>query len=219
MFAKVVICKDKFDILRRLSSYFLNKIAIFLLKMQKMTDFMQKLTMDELNRISTEQFKQEANENLVVVLDNVRSMNNVGSIFRTSDAFRVGKIYLCGLTATPPHREIHKTALGATESVSWEYFQTTTEAIQKLKASDFQIVAVEQTNQSIYLQNFSPAQAKKYAFVFGNEAFGVSDEALPLCDIGLEIPQFGTKHSFNIVVSAGIVLWHYAYLTTFTNLK
>ena len=180
---------------------------------------MQKLAMDELNRISTEQFKKEANGNLVVVLDNVRSMNNVGSIFRTSDAFKVGKVYLCGVTATPPHREIHKTALGATESVNWAYFQTTTEAIELLRAEDYQIVAVEQTNQSIYLQDFQPSKEKKYAFVFGNEAFGISEEILPLCDIGLEIPQFGTKHSFNIVVSAGIVLWHYAYLTAFTNLR
>lgn len=180
---------------------------------------MQKLSMDELNRISTEQFKQEANENLVVVLDNVRSMNNVGSLFRTSDAFKVSKLHLCGLTATPPHREIHKTALGATESVSWQYHQTTIEAIKRLKEENYQIIAVEQTNQSIYLQDFKPNPTQKHAFVFGNEAFGISDDLLPFCDIGLEIPQFGTKHSFNIVVSAGIVLWHYTYLTTLTNLK
>lgn len=175
--------------------------------------------MDELNRISTEQFRQEANENLVVVLDNVRSMNNVGSLFRTSDAFKVGKICLCGVTATPPHREIHKTALGATESVNWEYYPQTTEAVAHLKNLGYRIVAVEQTNQSIYLQDFKPNTTEKHAFIFGNEAFGVSDEVLPFCDIGLEIPQFGTKHSFNIVVSAGIVLWHYAYLTAFTSLR
>jgi 23S rRNA (guanosine2251-2'-O)-methyltransferase len=180
---------------------------------------MQKLSMEELNRISTEQFKQEANENLVVVLDNVRSMNNVGSLFRTADAFKVGKIYLCGLTATPPHREIHKTALGATESVSWQYCQSTLEGIQQLKSLGYQMVAVEQTNQSVFLQDFHPSSAEKYAFIFGNEAFGVSDDILPFCDFGLEIPQFGTKHSFNIVVSAGIVLWHYAYFTALTNLK
>jgi tRNA G18 (ribose-2'-O)-methylase SpoU len=175
--------------------------------------------MDELNRISAEQFKEEANENLVIVLDSIRSMNNVGSVFRTADAFKVGKIYLCGITAVPPHREIHKTALGATESVSWEYVKEVSEAIVSLKNQGYQIVAVEQTNQSTYLQDFQPQKNEKYAFVFGNEAFGVGDEVLPLCDIGLEIPQFGTKHSFNIVVSLGIVLWHYAYLTAFTNLK
>lgn len=179
----------------------------------------RKLDMDELNRISSEQFKQEANENIVVVLDNVRSMNNVGSLFRTADAFRVSKIYLCGLTASPPHREIHKTALGATESVSWEYFKETNEAILSLKALGYQIVAVEQTTQSVYLHDFEVSKQEKYAFVFGNEAFGVADEVLPLCDMALEIPQFGTKHSFNIVVSAGIVLWHYAYLTALTSLK
>jgi tRNA G18 (ribose-2'-O)-methylase SpoU len=171
--------------------------------------------MDELNRISSEQFREEANENLVIILDSVRSMNNVGSIFRTSDAFKVGKIYLCGITATPPHREIHKTALGATDSVQWEYFKEVKEAIEQLKTQDFQIIAVEQTNQSTYLQGFRPAKGGKYAFIFGNEAFGVNDEILPLCDMSLEIPQFGTKHSFNIVVSAGIVLWHYTYFTAF----
>jgi tRNA G18 (ribose-2'-O)-methylase SpoU len=174
---------------------------------------MRKLEMDELHRISSEQFREEANDNLVLVLDNVRSMNNVGSLFRTADAFKVGKIFLCGLTATPPHREIHKTALGATESVNWEYVKETHEAILVLKNVDYQIVVVEQTTQSVYLQNFQPKKDTKYAFIFGNEAFGVSDEVLPLCDIGLEIPQFGTKHSFNIVVSAGIVLWHFAYQT------
>lgn len=180
---------------------------------------MRKLTMDELNRISAEQFKEEANENIVLVLDNIRSMNNIGSAFRTADAFKVGKIYLCGITAVPPHREIHKTALGATESVSWEYITQVNEAVDSLKNQGYQIIAVEQTNQSIYLQDFQPKKNEKYAFVFGNEAFGVSDEVLPLCDISLEIPQFGTKHSFNIVVSLGIVLWHYTYLTAFTNLK
>ncbi len=180
---------------------------------------MRKLTMDELNRISAEQFKEEANENLVLVLDSIRSMNNVGSVFRTADAFKVGKIYLCGITAVPPHREIHKTALGATESVNWEYVKEVSVAILSLKSQGYQIVAVEQTDQSTYLQDFHPQKNEKYAFIFGNEAFGVSDEVLPLCNIGLEIPQFGTKHSFNIVVSVGIVLWHYAYLTAFTNLK
>jgi tRNA G18 (ribose-2'-O)-methylase SpoU len=175
--------------------------------------------MDELNRISAEQFKEEANENLVLVLDSIRSMNNVGSVFRTADAFKVGKIYLCGITAAPPHREIHKTALGATESVDWEYVKEVSEVILSLKSRGYQIVAVEQTDQSTYLQDFCPQKNEKYAFIFGNEAFGISDEVLPLCNIGLEIPQFGTKHSFNIVVSVGIVLWHYAYLTAFTNLK
>jgi tRNA G18 (ribose-2'-O)-methylase SpoU len=171
--------------------------------------------MNELNRISSEQFKEEANENLVLILDSVRSMNNVGSIFRTSDAFKVGKIYLCGITATPPHREIHKTALGATDSVQWEYCKEIKEVIEQLKTQDFQIIAVEQTNQSSYLQDFRPSKIGKYAFIFGNEAFGVNDEILRLCDMSLEIPQFGTKHSFNIVVSAGIVLWHYTYFTAF----
>lgn len=180
---------------------------------------MRKLDMEELNRISSEQFKQEANENIVIILDNVRSMNNVGSLFRTADAFKVSKIYLCGLTATPPHREIHKTALGATESVSWEYFKGTDEAILAIRKLGFQIIAVEQTTQSVYLHDFEPSKDEKYAFIFGNEAFGVADEVLPLCDMSLEIPQFGTKHSFNIVVSAGIVLWHHAYLAELASPK
>ncbi|GAB4334547.1 MAG: RNA methyltransferase [Flammeovirgaceae bacterium] len=170
---------------------------------------MRKLTMEELGRLSVEDFKQVQKHPAVIVLDNVRSMHNVGAIFRTCDAFLVEKLALCGITATPPHREIQKTALGATESVLWEHFQNTKDAVFKLKSEGFNIVIVEQTNQSVRLQNFKPQIAQKYAFVFGNEAFGVSDEVVSLGNFSLEIPQFGTKHSLNIAVSVGIVLWHY----------
>jgi tRNA G18 (ribose-2'-O)-methylase SpoU len=165
--------------------------------------------MEELGRLSVEDFKQIQKHPAVIVLDNVRSMHNVGAIFRTCDAFLVEKLVLCGITATPPHREIQKTALGATESVSWEHFQDTKEAVLALKNEGFTLVMVEQTTQSVQLQNFKPETTQKYAFVFGNEAFGVRDEVVPLGDFSLEIPQFGTKHSLNIAVSVGIVLWHY----------
>ena len=170
---------------------------------------MRKLTMDELNRPSVEEFQEEPKNQVVVVLDNIRSMHNVGSAFRTSDAFKVEKLVLCGITAQPPHREIHKTALGATDSVSWEHSKETVETLKNLKDAGYQIVVVEQTTGSKMLQDFNFSSEEKYAFVFGNEAFGVSDDALPHADSYLEIPQFGTKHSLNISVSLGIVLWEY----------
>jgi len=146
---------------------------------------------------------------MVVVLDNVRSLNNIGSAFRTSDAFRVEAVYLCGITAVPPHRDIQKTALGATESVEWKYFESTEEAVMELKSRSFRIIAVEQADKSIDLNEFKIISDQKYAFIFGNEVKGVDDEIVRLADDVVEIPQFGTKHSLNISVSIGIVLWDY----------
>ncbi len=163
--------------------------------------------MEQLQRLSAEEYKQALKFPVSIVLDNVRSMMNIGSVFRTADAFRVEKIFLCGITAQPPHKEIHKTALGATESVDWVYFENTTDAIRHLQEKNFKIIALEQTNQSKDLRDFKPQTNTQYAFVFGNEVKGVDDEVLAGCDAFLEIPQFGTKHSFNISVSAGIVLW------------
>ncbi len=163
--------------------------------------------MDQLGRLSADEYKQAQKFPIVIVLDNVRSMMNIGSVFRTADAFRVEKIFLCGITACPPHKEIHKTALGATESVDWAYFENAADAIEHLKEKNFQIIALEQTNESKDLRNFTPQKNTPYAFVFGNEVKGVDDQVLVRCDDFLEIPQFGTKHSFNISVSAGIVLW------------
>lgn len=174
---------------------------------------MRKLKNEELNRISVEEFKNKKKNPLVVVLDNVRSMNNVGAAFRTADAFCVEKIYLCGITAKPPHREIHKTALGATESMDWEHVENTPALIDRLKSQGYVIVSVEQVENGLLLQDFHPKAAKKYAFVFGNEAFGVDDKVVALSDISVEIPQFGTKHSLNISVSIGVVIWDYCMKT------
>ncbi len=168
---------------------------------------MKKTLNSELNRISVNEFKESEKNPVIVVLDNIRSMNNIGSVFRTCDAFRVEQLILCGITATPPHREIHKTALGATDSVSWQYFNSTKEAIINLKKNDVCIVAVEQTDASINLKDYQPDKTKKLVFVFGNEVNGIDDEVLEICDLSIEIPQFGTKHSINISVSAGIILW------------
>jgi len=165
--------------------------------------------MQELGRVEVEEFKKAPKTPLIVVLDNVRSMHNVGSVFRTSDCFAVEKIILCGITAQPPHREIEKTALGATESVDWEYFDTVENAIKSLKENNVQVCAIEQVTQSVSLKDFKPLENQKYAFIFGNEVHGVSDEAIALVDDCIEIPQFGTKHSFNISVTAGIVLWDF----------
>ena len=170
---------------------------------------MRKLKNEELNRVSVEEFKNKKKIPLVVVLDNVRSMNNVGAAFRTSDAFSIEKIFLCGITATPPHREINKTALGATESVDWEYVKTATTLIDRLKSQQYVVVSIEQVQNSVMLQKFQPDVNKKYALVFGNEAFGVDDQVVALSDICVEIPQFGTKHSLNISVSIGIVIWDF----------
>jgi 23S rRNA (guanosine2251-2'-O)-methyltransferase len=168
---------------------------------------MKKLSLDELGRISIDQFKESEKIPVTLVLDNIRSLHNVGSAFRTADAFRIEKIYLTGITGTPPHREIQKTALGATESVAWEYSERTEQALQKLKAEGYTIVIVEQTTDSLPLQTFFAEKDKKYCLVFGNEVHGVSEEAIALGDLALEIPQLGTKHSLNISVCLGIVVW------------
>ena len=168
---------------------------------------MRKLRNIELDRRTVEEFKNEAKTPFVVVLDNVRSLNNVGSIFRTSDAFLIEKIILCGITGTPPHKDIHKTALGATESVEWEYFENTKDALVALQQASYTLVAIEQAEGSIFLQDFEVGTDNKFAFIFGNEVKGVQQELVSMCDACIEIPQYGTKHSFNISVSAGIVLW------------
>jgi tRNA G18 (ribose-2'-O)-methylase SpoU len=168
---------------------------------------MKKLSLEDLGRISVAQFKEADKIPVTLVLDNIRSLHNVGSAFRTADAFRVEKIYLTGITGTPPHREIQKTALGATESVAWEYSESTAQIIQKLKEEGQTIVIVEQTTDSLPLQTFFAESEKKYCLVFGNEVHGVSEEAIALGDLALEIPQLGTKHSLNISVCLGIVVW------------
>jgi len=168
---------------------------------------MKKLKLEELGRISVDQFKESEKIPICILLDNIRSLHNVGSAFRTADAFRVEKIYLTGITGTPPHREIQKTALRATESVDWEYVESKATAISDLKNKGYKIVIVEQTTDSIPLHTFSGAIDTKYCLVFGNEVNGVSEEAIALGDMALEIPQLGTKHSLNISVCLGIVLW------------
>ncbi len=168
---------------------------------------MRKLKNSELKRLSIEDYKKSNKIPLIVVLDNIRSLNNIGSVFRTSDAFLIEKIYLCGITAKPPHNEIHKTALGSTESVSWEYIDDTFSLIKNLKESGIITVAIEQAENSINLQDFSVDSNKKYAIVFGNEVKGVQQNVVSECDFCVEIPQFGTKHSLNISVSAGVVIW------------
>lgn len=167
---------------------------------------MRKLSMDALNRKTPEEFKKADKLPLIIVLDNVRSMNNIGSVFRTADAFLLEGIYLCGVTAHPPHREIQKTALGATETVNWKYFKTTMEAVDALKNDGYEVYAVEQVERSIMLDKFEPAPIKM-ALVFGNEVTGVEEVVIESCDACIEIPQYGTKHSLNIAVSVGIVVW------------
>lgn len=170
---------------------------------------MKKLKTDELNRVGVEEFKEQEKLPVIVVLDNVRSMHNIGSVFRTADGFAIEKLYLCGITAQPPHREIEKTALGATQSVAWEHFETTLDAVASLRSDGYEIIAIEQASGSTMLNTFQPDVKKKYALIFGNEVNGVSDEVMTQIDECIEIPQFGTKHSFNIVISAGIVLWDF----------
>ena len=167
---------------------------------------MRKLTMPELNRLNVTDYHNVTKIPIIIVLDNVRSMENVGSFFRTADAFRIEAIYLCGITARPPHREIHKTALGADESVDWKYFETTVEACEHLKSSGYRIFAVEQVEGSIMLDDFKTPE--KSAYIFGNEVDGVDDEVLKYCEQAIEIPQEGTKHSLNVSVSGGIVMYH-----------
>jgi len=168
---------------------------------------MRKLENSELERKSIEDFKTATKTPLILILDDIRSLNNIGSVFRTADAFLIEKIYLCGITATPPNKEIHKTALGATETVDWEYAQDVVSVIQKLKSDSVKVYAIEQVENAIFLQNFSINVNEKYAVVFGNEVFGVNQKAIEICDGTIEIPQLGTKHSLNIAVSAGIVVW------------
>jgi 23S rRNA (guanosine2251-2'-O)-methyltransferase len=168
---------------------------------------MKKLKLEELGRMSVDEFKEAEKLPVCLLLDNLRSLHNVGSAFRTADAFRVEKIYLAGITGTPPHREIQKTALGATESVDWKYFEKSEDAVRNLKEDGYTIIVIEQTTSSIPLQNFVPEAGKKYCLVFGNEVNGVSEEVIPFGDLAIEIPQIGTKHSFNVSVCMGIVLW------------
>ena len=168
---------------------------------------MRKLENSELERLSVEGFKAVEKSPLIVVLDNIRSLNNIGSVFRTSDAFRIEKIYLCGITATPPHKDIQKTALGSTESVDWEYTANTLELVQNLQADGVQVLSIEQAENATMLNDFTPKPNQTYALVFGNEVKGVSQDVVNLGDAVIEIPQYGTKHSLNISVSCGVVLW------------
>ncbi len=168
---------------------------------------MRKLLNRELGRKTIEEFRNSRKSPFLIVLDNVRSQGNVGSIFRTADAFLAEAIYLCGITATPPHREIQKTALGATESVAWKYFPDTITAVRSLKDEGYTIVAIEQAEGAVYLDKFRIEDSRKYALIFGHEVNGVDQKVLDLCDSCIEIPQFGIKHSFNIAISTGIVLW------------
>ena len=169
---------------------------------------MRKLKLEELNRLEVDQYKQVKKLPVVIVLDNIRSLFNVGAVFRTADAFRISAIHLCGITATPPHREIHKTALGATESVEWEYFEDVIISINSLREQGYKVYAIEQTDQSIEMGNWKLDAEEKVAVVFGNEVKGVSESILPLAHACIEIPQYGTKHSLNVSVSAGIVIWN-----------
>ena len=168
---------------------------------------MRKLKNEELGRIDPEGFKSAEKTPIVVVLDNVRSMHNVGSAFRTGDAFAIEKIYLCGITAQPPHREIHKTALGATDTVEWEHVESTEVLCDRLKKEGYKVAAIEQADESISLEKYQPNPTDKIAVIFGNEVFGVEDKVVEKADFCLEIPQFGTKHSMNVSVSMGVVLW------------
>lgn len=168
---------------------------------------MRKLRNSELNRLSVEEYKSVSKTPMVVVLDNIRSCNNIGSVFRTSDALLVEKVYLCGITAKPPNAEIHKTALDAEKTVEWEYFEKTEDAVAQLQSMGFKVYAIEQVENSISLPDFLPPAGEKVAVVFGNEVKGVQQKVVNLCNGSIEIPQFGTKHSFNVSVSAGIILW------------
>ena len=171
---------------------------------------MKKLRTIEMDRLTVDEFKQADKLPLIVVLDDVRSMHNVGSVFRTGDAFRIEAVYLCGITSTPPMAEIHKTALGAEDSVAWKYFDTALQAVEALKAESYEVYSVEQAHGSTMLQNFTPINNKKYAVVLGNEVKGVHQEVIDASDGCLEIPQFGTKHSMNVSVTGGIIIWHFA---------
>ncbi len=168
---------------------------------------MRKLKNSELDRLSVEEFKDTQKTPLIVVLDNIRSLNNIGSVFRTSDAFLVEKIYLCGITATPPHKDIHKTALGSTDTVDWEHVENTTDLVLRLQSENIIVVSIEQAENATMLNDFKPQPDQKYALIFGNEVKGVAQNVVSASDVILEIPQFGTKHSLNISVSCGVVVW------------
>ena len=170
---------------------------------------MRKLKNEELDRLDVNGFKRAQKTPVVIVLDNIRSLNNIGSVFRTADAFLIEKIYLCGITATPPHKDIRKTALGATESVEWEYRENTVQLVTKLKAEGYSVLAVEQAENTLMLNEFKVKTSEKYAIIFGNEVKGVDQEVVNTCHSVVEIPQFGTKHSLNISVSVGIVVWDF----------
>lgn len=168
---------------------------------------MRKLKNSELNRLSVDEFKSSKKTSIIVILDNIRSLNNIGSVFRTSDAFLIEKVYLCGITAKPPHKDIHRTALGATESVAWEYRKDTLELVKELQENGVKVASIEQAENAIMLNDFFPKKTNTYALVFGNEVKGVQQKVVSASDYVLEIPQFGTKHSLNISVSAGVVIW------------
>ncbi|MAB49454.1 MAG: RNA methyltransferase [Flavobacteriaceae bacterium] len=168
---------------------------------------MRKLKNSELDRLDVSEFKDAKKSPIIIILDNIRSLNNIGSVFRTSDAFLIEKIYLCGITAQPPHNDIRKTALGSTETVDWEYAENTIDVVNNLKNKDVKICSIEQAENATMLNNFNPEPNTKYAFVFGNEVKGVAQDIVNASDIVIEIPQYGTKHSLNISVSAGVVIW------------
>lgn len=168
---------------------------------------MRKLKNSELDRLSVADFKDTKKTPIIIVLDNIRSLNNIGSVFRTSDAFLIQKIYLCGITATPPHKDIHKTALGSTDTVDWEYAKNTLDVVAHLKTQDIKIVSIEQAEKATMLNNFTPEPDTTYALIFGNEVKGVAQDVVNNSDYVVEIPQYGTKHSLNIAVSCGIVVW------------
>ncbi|WP_435134883.1 RNA methyltransferase [Formosa sp. A9] len=168
---------------------------------------MRKLKNSELDRLSVADFKDTKKTPIIIVLDNIRSLNNIGSVFRTSDAFLIQKIYLCGITATPPHKDIHKTALGSTDTVDWEYAKNTLDVVANLKTQDIKIVSIEQAENATMLNNFSPKPDTTYALIFGNEVKGVAQDVVNNSDYVVEIPQYGTKHSLNIAVSCGVVVW------------
>ncbi len=168
---------------------------------------MRKLKNSELDRLDVSEFKDAKKSPIIIILDNIRSLNNIGSVFRTSDAFLIEKIYLCGITAQPPHNDIRKTALGSTETVDWEYAENTIDVVNNLKNKDVKICSIEQAENATMLNNFNPEPNTKYAFVFGNEVKGVAQDIVNTSDLVIEIPQYGTKHSLNISVSAGVVIW------------
>ncbi|WP_191858122.1 TrmH family RNA methyltransferase [Hanstruepera ponticola] len=168
---------------------------------------MRKLKNSELDRLSVDEFKNTDKTPIIIVLDNIRSLNNIGSVFRTSDAFLIEKIYLCGITAKPPHKDIHKTALGSTDTVDWEYVENTMDLVKQLQEEGIHVASIEQADNATMLNNFNPEPNKTYALVFGNEVKGVQQDVVSVSDVVLEIPQYGTKHSLNISVSCGVVIW------------